>query len=279
MAKADTSTDGYLHDAPRSKPTKDEVAIRRSTYQFRDNIITVIFGLVVLGAWQVASTVGWIHPIILPAPSRIVTAFVDIVTSAFFMDNLVVTAIEILLGFTIGATLAVVTGVVVASSHTARITIYPYIIAAQTPPKIILAPLFVTWFGFGMSSKVFMAVLIAFFPLFVNTLTGLMRTDEQAIKMFESLTASKRQIFIKLRFPNALPMILTGLKLCWTMAVIGVIAAEFIGAHIGIGNLVKIYSYQLKIPEVFALIVGLSVFTVVIYRLIEALERRILTWT
>jgi len=159
-----------------------------------------------------------------------------------------------------------------------RATIYPYLVALQAPPKIVLAPIFITWFGFDQASKIAMAVVISFFPLFLNTLAGLSSVDPNAIKLMRSLTASKWQTFRYLLLPNALPTMMAGVKLCWTLVVLGVIVGEFVGASAGIGYLIYALNFQLDIAGVFSLILILSIFTLIIYQIIEWLEDRLVFW-
>jgi NitT/TauT family transport system permease protein len=121
-------------------------------------------------------------------------------------------------------------------------------------------------------------VVMSFFPMFLNTLTGLTSVDPNAVKLMRSLTASRWQTFRFLLLPNALPIMMAGLKLCWTLAVTGVIVGEFVGASAGIGYLIYAMNFQLDIAGVFALIILLSLFTVVVYQLIEWAEAKIVFW-
>jgi NitT/TauT family transport system permease protein len=196
----------------------------------------------------------------------------------YFWPNASVTLQEIFWGFAIGLASGVVLGVGVAMFDTVRATIYPYLVALQAPPKIVLAPIFITWFGFDQPSKIAIAVVMSFFPMFLNTLTGLSSVDPNAVKLMRSLTAGRWKTFRYLLLPNALPIMMAGVKLCWTLAVLGVIVGEFVGASAGIGYLIYAMNFQLDIAGVFALIILLSVFTLVVYQLIEWLESRVVFW-
>jgi NitT/TauT family transport system permease protein len=124
-----------------------------------------------------------------------------------------------------------------------------------------------------------MAAVIAFFPMFLNMFIGLTQANREANKLFRALTASKSQTFLKLRLPGSLPFMFTGIKLGWTMSVIGVIVAEFLGARKGMGYLIQTYNFQLKMPEVFGLIIILSVLTVAVYKGLERVEAHWLFWS
>lgn len=236
------------------------------------------FGIFVLLVWYAATEFGWVHALIIPSPIDTFWATGRVMRAEYFWPNVSVTLQEILWGFAIGLSSGVVLGVAVAMFDTVRATIYPYLVALQAPPKIVLAPIFVTWFGFDQPSKIAIAVVMSFFPMFLNTLTGLSSVDPNAIKLMRSLTAGRWQTFRYLLLPNALPIMMAGVKLCWTLAVLGVIVGEFVGASAGIGYLIYAMNFQLDIAGVFSLIILLSVFTLVVYQLIEWLESRVIFW-
>ncbi|HUF98128.1 MAG TPA: ABC transporter permease [Ilumatobacter sp.] len=267
---------------PVRRDVEQEVVAGLAARERRDRMVrrslAGAFGLAALGVWALASYLGWVHELIIPPPSDIVAATPRVVTAGYFWPNVTVTLQEIGVGFAIGLMAGVLLGVLVASSVIVRSTIYPYLVALQAPPKIVLAPVFVTWFGFGQASKVAMAVVISFFPMFLNTLTGLTSVSEDAVKLMQSLTASRWQTFRYLLLPNALPTMMAGVKLCWTLAVLGVVVAEFVGASAGLGYLIHALNFQLDVSGVFVLILLLSGFTLLVYRLIEWLEHRLVFW-
>jgi NitT/TauT family transport system permease protein len=225
------------------------------------------------------SYLGLIHRLIIPPPGEVLSAFFRVVNASYFWPNTNVTLMEIAIGFVLGLASGVIFGVGVAMFDSVRATIYPYLVALQAPPKILLAPIFITWFGFDQASKIAMAVVMSFFPMFLNTLTGLSSVEPNAVKLMRSLTASRWQTFRYLLLPNALPTMMAGVKLCWTLAVLGVVVGEFVGASAGIGYLIYAFNFQLDISGVFVLIILLSLFTLVVYQLIEKLEKKIIFWS
>lgn len=235
-------------------------------------------GLLLIGGWEWGARAGHINPRIAPAPSDIVMYLPTLITAEYFPEHLSVTLQELAYGFTLGVFLGVALGTLVALSESCRAVIQPYIVALQAPPKVLLAPLFVTLFGFGIAPKVVMAVIIAFFPMFVNTVTGLSSLSDDAERLMKSLTASPTQVFLKVRLPNALPLMASGVKLCWTLAVTGVIVAEFVGAQAGLGFLLNSFSFQNDILGVFSVIVLLALASVVVYWALELAERRLVFW-
>ena len=240
--------------------------------------LAISFGLLVLLLWYVSTRFGWVHALIIPSPQDTFFAAGRVMRADYFLPNAWVTTYEILLGFAFGLASGAIFGVAVTMFESVRATIYPYLVALQAPPKIVLAPIFVTWFGFDAPSKIAIAVVMSFFPMFLNTLTGLTSVDPNAVKLMRSLTASRWQTFRFLLLPNALPIMMAGVKLCWTLAVTGVIVGEFVGASAGVGYLIYAMNFQLDIAGVFALIILLSLFTVVVYQLIEWAEARVVFW-
>lgn len=255
-------------------------AEKRSQRQrlIRNRMLALGFGLMVIAIWHIATEAGWVHRLIIPSPIDTFWATGRVMSADYFWPNVSVTLSEIAWGFALGLSSGVLFGVLVAMFDTVRATIYPYLVALQAPPKIVLAPIFVTWFGFDQPSKIAVAVVMSFFPMFLNTLTGLSSVDPNAVKLMRSLTAGRWKTFRHLLLPNALPIMMAGVKLCWTLAVLGVIVGEFVGASAGIGYLIYAMNFQLDIAGVFSLIILLSVFTLIVYQLIEWLESRIIFW-
>jgi NitT/TauT family transport system permease protein len=267
--------------AQSEKSVEKHLALAKAREQRRrltNRMLSASFGLFVLLVWYLATKYGFVHALIIPSPQDTFFAAGRVMRADYFLPNAWVTTYEILLGFALGLASGVVFGVAVTMFESVRATIYPYLVALQAPPKIVLAPIFVTWFGFDAPSKIAIAVVMSFFPMFLNTLTGLTSVDPNAVKLMRSLTASRWQTFRFLLLPNALPIMMAGLKLCWTLAVTGVIVGEFVGASAGIGYLIYAMNFQLDIAGVFALIILLSLFTVVVYQLIEWAEAKIVFW-
>jgi NitT/TauT family transport system permease protein len=251
---------------------------RQQNRMIRNRLLALGFGLFVIAAWHIATEYGFVHRLIIPSPIDTFWATGRVMSAQYFWPNVSVTLSEIAWGFAFGLSSGVIFGVLVAMFDTVRATIYPYLVALQAPPKIVLAPIFVTWFGFDQPSKIAIAVVMSFFPMFLNTLTGLSSVDPNAVKLMRSLTAGRWKTFRYLLLPNALPIMMAGVKLCWTLAVLGVIVGEFVGASAGIGYLIYAMNFQLDIAGVFSLIILLSVFTLVVYQFIEWLESRIIFW-
>jgi NitT/TauT family transport system permease protein len=155
---------------------------------------------------------------------------------------------------------------------------YPILIATQSLPKVALAPLVLVWAGLGIESKLAIAWLVAFFPIVVDTATGLRSTPPEYLDLATSVRASPLQTFYKIRFPAALPFVISGSKVAITLAVIGAVIGEFVGSTEGLGNLLLIANSQLNTPLAFAALVGLSVLGIGLYSAVAAVEILLARW-
>ena len=222
--------------------------------------------------WHLASLAT--SPLILPAPALVAAQLVQ--SWGLIATNLWITLAEIVLGFVAGSAIGFVTGTVIAHSRRLDGVLRPYIATSQAVPKAALAPLFVLWLGFGLGPKVTIAALISFFPLLENTIVGLRRVDPDALKLFASLGASPWQVFVKLRLPHGLPYILTGLKVGVVFATVGGGIAEFVTANKGLGAVIMQAQGNFDTRLMFAVIIVLTVMGVLLYEVVQQVERRVL---
>jgi NitT/TauT family transport system permease protein len=238
----------------------------------------VIF-VVVIGGWELLGVMGQLNNLILPPPSAIGLAIVDLyfVTGKIWW-HFFVTMFEAVAGFAIGVSIGVTLAIVAGLSATFRRYIAPYVVVVQVTPLIAVAPIMIAWFGFGWSSKIAIAALVCFFAPFVNTLTGLLNVDQDAEEMFRSLGASKRQIFWKLMLPSSIPIIMAGLKTAMALALIGAVVGEFISASEGVGILMQRASFALNIAESIAVLLSMALMGVILYAIMEILDDRIVFW-
>src|SRR5262245_56655708 len=215
---------------------------------------------------------GWL----LPAPSVIALALAE------WRDELVghslVTLYETLVGFALSIAISVPLAVAVVYSPILRNTIYPILLAFQSVPKVAIAPLLALWIGFGMLPKIIVVFLVCFFPIIVATATGLAAVPGPLMDLIRSLSASTLQIFVKIRFPTAMPHIFVGLKIAITFAVIGAVIGEFVGSEDGLGYLILISTSQSRTPLAFGALVLFTVMIIVLYYGIAFIERIIVPW-
>jgi NitT/TauT family transport system permease protein len=250
--------------------------LSREAWKWRAGSVIVTIGLLLV--WELLPTLGLVPEIILPPFSAVAAATVELLTGQTFMKHFSVTMFEIAAGFLIGTLVGLVLGIILGVWEPAKKLTYPLVVAFQSVPKIVFAPLLLTWFGYGIESKIAMAVIISFFPVLINTLVGLESVPDDAIRLMRSLKASRRQIFWKLSLPHAAPIMFAGIKTGLTFAVIGAIVGEFVGASEGLGYLLHAYSFQLRIDKVFAVILVLSAIGSVLYFAIDWLDKRLIFW-
>lgn len=264
---------------PPNAKTEDKREVRDNRWERLIGPVgaTALAALIIV-AGELLVLNGVLNEIIVPRPTRVFTALVDTLSEGFFYSHLWVTTSEVLIGFVMGTIIGFSIGATLGISKRSRAIAYPYIVAFQGLPKVVLAPVFITIFGFGIESKVVMAIAISFFPILINTMAGLTGVDPQARRLMRSLNASDWHIFTKLSLPSSLPLIFAGVKTGLTLALVGAIVGEFVGAQRGLGYLLDVYSYQLEVPRVWAITVILAAMGVVLFLFIEWLDRKVVFW-
>lgn len=227
--------------------------------------------VVFIGLWEIVVRLFDINPFVLPSPMQVAHALVT--WHSTLLDYSRTTIIETLFGFGCAVGVGVPIGMLLAFSARARAAVYPLLVASQMVPKVALAPIFLVWFGVGLTSKVTIAFLVAFFPIVVATTLGMTQVDPDMVRLFRSMRSSPMQTFLRLRLPTALPSLFAGLKVAMTLAVVGAIVGEFVGADTGLGYFILYQTGQLSTPAVYAGLVVVTVMGVVLYFALEIIER------
>jgi NitT/TauT family transport system permease protein len=238
----------------------------------------LLFLALLVGVWKLALAAGWISESILPQPEDIAVSFYELVQSDFVWDDAAATLWETVAGFGLGAALGLALAIPAGLSPVMRQMLNPYAVALQVTPRIAIAPLIIAWAGFGYSSKIWIAAIIAFFPVYVNALTGILTVNEDEREMFRSLGAGRWQTFAHLMVPASLPVMFAGLKTAAGLALVGAVVGEFISAERGLGVLVQQFSSQLAISDAFAVILMLMLLGLLLYGFMEWLERTTVFW-
>jgi NitT/TauT family transport system permease protein len=215
-------------------------------------------------------------PLVLPLPTDVAVKLLEVSTDGSLLPHLWVTLSEVLLGFFGGSVLGIGLGSLVALSPFCQRVLSPYIIASQAMPKLALAPLFVIWFGFGILPKALIAALIAFFPLFENTLVGLQAVEVEALELFRMLGAGRWHLFLKLRLPNATPYLFAGLRVSIVLSVVGAVVGEYVGASRGLGALIIASQGMMDTTLMFAVFIVLTALGILLYQLVGGCERWVL---
>jgi putative hydroxymethylpyrimidine transport system permease protein len=242
--------------------------------------IAIVVLLLVL--WQVAASLDVIadalriEPFLVPSPADIAQSLWT--DRDLLVDNGWVTLQEILAGFALSVAAGVAFAVALHLSPTLRRAFYPLLVASQTIPIVVVAPILVVWLGFGIGPKLAIIALICFFPITVNTLDGLRSVDSDLVKMMRTLDASRWQTFRRVEAPTALPYFFSGAKIAVAVAVIGAVFGEWAGSSSGLGHLIQQASAQLQTARTFAAVVVLSVLAILLFWLLAVLERRVAWW-
>jgi NitT/TauT family transport system permease protein len=236
-----------------------------------------VLGLALLVlAWHFGVVAFDVPPVILPRPGLVLDS--TLANWRLIVSQGWITLLESLYGFVLAFLLGVPLAVAIAGSRTLNLMFYPLLIATQSLPKVALAPLILVWLGIGMESKLAIAWLVAFFPIVVDTATGLRNTPAEFLDLATAVRASRFQTFWKIRFPAALPFVISGSKVAITLAVIGAVIGEFIGSNEGLGNLLLVANSQINIPLAFACLIGLAVIGIGLYGAVAAVELALKPW-
>ena len=233
---------------------------------------------VFLLAWKVVVLLGDYPDYILPAPEAVVERGIRAVQSGVLWEHTAATLIEVVLGFGLGASVAIVVGTALGKSFLIERALSPYIVAAQAVPILALAPLLDIWFGGGLLARVMICALIVFFPIAIATMVGIRSVDPLLTEMLRSLGATNQQRTRLLEVPSALPVIFGGLRVGVTLAVIGAVVAEWAGASTGLGVLINIANQGLfDTPLMFVALATLAIIGLAFYGLVVIVERRLLS--
>jgi len=264
------------YDAPLSiEEVEAQVQDRRVRRRSRARISAVIYPVMTvvgtLVAWEFATRAFGIPAYLLPAPSRIAVSLAE--NAALILKHGWVTTIEIVLGFLLSIVVGIPLALAIFMWPAFSRSVLPLLVSSQAMPKVAVAPLFLVWFGFGLLPKVLIAFLIAFFPIVIGTAVGLASIEQEKIHLARSMGLGAAATFFKIRLPNALPSVFGGLKISITLAVVGAVVGEFVGGDAGLGYLLMVANGNIDTPLLFAGLVALTVQGVVLFFLVELVER------
>ena len=229
-----------------------------------------------VAVWQVVASLPSVDDLTLASPAETLRALRD--DRSLLLDNAGTTLVEVLLGLAISVAAGVAFAVAMHVSRALREAAYPLLVASQAIPIVVLAPIFVLAFDYGIGPKLAIVALICFFPITVNVLDGLRSVEPELLKLMRSLGASRVQTLVKVELPSALPFFFSGLRVAATVSVIGAVFGEWAGADSGLGRLVLLGNNQLQTPRVYAGIVILTLMAVALFVLVALAERLTCPW-
>jgi NitT/TauT family transport system permease protein len=233
-------------------------------------------GLIGLALWEGLVRLLKIPIYILPAPTQIVATIGQ--HWWYLLSQLAITTLAAALGLVIAVVFGLAAGAAITASRLIDRMLTPWLVIAHAVPKVVIAPLFLVWFGFGLQSEMFFVVAFTFFPVIVNTVTGLKSADPEQILMVRAMGATPSQILRKIQFPSALASICAGIKLAVTLAPVGAVIGEFVASNKGLGHLLIRAVGDMDTSLAFAAVTVFSIFGVLLWRLAEWVERRVLPW-
>lgn len=237
----------------------------------------IILTLIVFAAlWEGACRLFHVPSYLVPSPSDIAAKLYE--KRALYIDHTWVTLYETIAGFLLADLVGIVSAALIVMIPSLRDVIMPLLLIAQIVPKVAIAPILLIWFGYGLIPKVLIAFLVAFFPIVVNTASGLTSVEPELLDLGRSLEANRWQTFWKFRIPSALPELFSGMKIAITLAVIGAVIGEFIGGNQGLGYLIIIANQELDTSLAFAALFILSLGGILLYGIVELLERLLIPW-
>ncbi len=231
---------------------------------------------IIILIWHYYVVLMQVPVVVLPTPLQVLKSMID--EARILAEEGWVTALECIYGFVLSLAIGIPIAVVMTYSRIANQMFYPLLVASQSIPKVAIAPILLVWFGTGIQSKLAMAFVIAFFPVVVDTATGLRSTSPDLIELARSLQCTRLQTFFKIQLPSALPSIFSGAKIAVTLSVIGAVIGEFIGSNEGLGNLLLTANSQLNSPLVWASLTVLSVLGMLLYGIVALAERILMPW-
>jgi NitT/TauT family transport system permease protein len=241
-------------------------------------VSTPIVLLLVLGAWTLAVTAFGVSPFILPTPADVAEAVLRMLADPATWGHVGITLAEVALGFLAALVFGLVAGVVLGRAEWLERALRPVLVAVQVVPKVAFIPLFVIWFGFGVTSKIIMAATLAFFPIMLNVMLGVRSVERGHRDVMLGLGARRWATFRDLELPSTLPYVFAGMEVAVVFSVIGAVVGEFLGGSEGLGYLVVRTLNELNAPALFAVIILLSVLGLLLYFVVNALKRFFIPW-
>jgi NitT/TauT family transport system permease protein len=267
---------GAPHGVPaaptRERRTAGERVVAFLSAAWRPALVIAI----VFAGWWVVTALEWMPRYLVPSPGEVAETMVE--ESGLLLEHTWITTYETVAGFVLASSLGLLTAVLIVYSRTFEKSFYPIILFSQVIPKIAIAPILIVWFGFGPEPKVILAVLIAFFPVVISGVAGLRSIDPELLELSSTMGAGRWKTFRKLRFPASLPHLFAGLKVAATLAVVGAVVGEFVGADKGLGYVLLLASGNLNAPLLFADLILMSVIGIALFVAVEVSEALLIPW-
>lgn len=267
-----------MSDIATSSPATGKSAIvsRRRRRKLRNAALPLLSAAAGIVLWEVVARSLDIPSYLLPAPTAVMEAM--IARWPYLMYNLGYTALAALSGFFMALALGVFLGIAIAASHLVDRIVYPWLVISHAVPKVVIAPLLLVWIGFGLKSGIIFVVFFTFFTIVVNTVMGLKSADPDLLHLVRSMGANRFEVMWKIKLPNALPNIFTGIKIAATLAPVGAVIGEFVASNRGLGYVLIQAVGSMTTDLAFAAVFLVSAFGVIVWYIAELIERKCLPW-
>jgi NitT/TauT family transport system permease protein len=262
-----------INPVPVVVQRKRRVSINRAR-----QLIPVLTLIIVIIVWQLIVFAKIYPPFIIPSPLLVVNKGIEVISDGSLFYHAGVTFGNVLAGLFVGLALAVSLGYLIAKTPLLEDFLSPIIVAVQSAPVVAYAPLLVIWFGSGPTSKIVTGALIVFFPMLLNTVVGIRNVPQPLRDLMLSMRATRWQTFTMLEVPAAMPVLISGLKISATLAVIGAVVGEFISANAGLGFLINLARSQYDTPLVIIAVLTLTLIARFLYGVVSVIERFVLSW-
>ena len=239
----------------------------------KTSLLSLILFIALLIIWEILVKTTGVSALVFPAPTAVLMVLWEGLTVGFLWPHIWVTSAETLIGFALGCIIGFMAGVILGEIKFLRKLLWPYVLASQVVPKLALGPIFIVWFGFGMTSTIVITALICFFPLLENTMTGLQSVSPDKRDLFRMLGASRWQTLIRLNIPSGLPVIMAGVRVAIVLALVGAVVGEFIGGSSGLGASVITAQGMMDSTLMFALFIVITALGLLFYQLTVLVEK------
>lgn len=266
--RAAAQTRPHIFGSLRSKYSTDAV---RFLAWLVSAILLVLF-------WQWYVTRFEVSPAVFPSPSLVWESLYSNIADGTFIGDLGITMKEVMIGFSAGSTVGFLLALVISEFRAVRTILYPYVIAFQGVPKTALAPMFLIWFGFGIESKVALVISTVFFPVLINTLSGLERTDPDQLDMLRAYCGRRWRVFWRVKLPSALPPLFAGLEMAIVLAIVVAVVSEFLGSVGGLGYRILTFNTNLDMAGQFAALILLSLTGFILHAIVKEIGHRVVFW-
>jgi len=242
----------------------------------KNNSQTILMFVTMLLVWHFGVVLLGVKEFILPTPLAAIQTLFQ--AKYRWPLNFMATFYEVIGGFLVSALVGVILGIAIVWSDSLKRTILPFLVFLNSLPKIAVAPLFMIWFGYGILPNILIVFLISFFPVVINTATGLVAVEEDLLDLVRCLHATKWQKMRKVQLPNSLPYIFSGLKIAATTAVTGAIVGEFVASDKGLGSVIIASQTTLATPVIFGSLILITIIGMALFGFVEIMERILMPW-